>query len=96
MAPTLNPTLATITNDVAGYTPAVLAGVQAAEQSTAGGSTKLQAVVNGVLGTTGALETNTNPNVAAVSALANLIVGIFNALGIFGHKSAPAAAAPTT
>jgi len=83
-------TIAAIDNSVIAYTPAVIAGVQAAEASSASGGTKLQAVVNGVLGTTGALESNPNPNVAAVSALVNLFVSIFNATGLFGHKSAPA------
>lgn len=83
----INPTLAAITTDVSAYAPAVLAGVQAAELSNAPGTSKLQAVVNGVLGTTGALETSANPNVAGVAALANLFVGILNALGVFTHKA---------
>lgn len=87
----MNPIISAITLATVNYSPAVLAGIQAAEASKASGSTKLQAVVNGVLGTTGALETNTNPNVAAVSALANFFVGIANATGMFNHgaKTAP-------
>lgn len=84
---TVSPTVTAITNATINYVPAVIAGVQAAEASTAAGTTKLQAVVNGVLGTTGALETNSNPNVAAIAALANLFVSIFNSTGLFSHKS---------
>lgn len=86
-AVTINPTIAAITNDTLSYAPATLAAVLAAEQSKAAGSDKLQAVVDGVLGGTQALEASPNPNVAAISALANLFVSIFNATGLFSHKS---------
>jgi hypothetical protein len=84
----LNPTVAAITTDTLTYTPAVIAGVQAAEVTGASGPTKLQAVVNGVLAGSAALEATPNSNVAAIAALTNLIVSIFNATGIFSHKKA--------
>lgn len=89
MADTLNPTIAAITTQTVAYTPAVLAAVQAAELSNANGTTKLQSVVTGVLGATQVLEAAPNPNVAAVAALTNLVVGILNSLGVFNHKTAP-------
>lgn len=77
------------------YTPAVIAGVQAAETTGAAGDTKLQAVVNGVIATSGALESSSNVDIAGISALVNLVVSIFNATGIFNHKkAAPAVVAP--
>lgn len=94
MSTTLNPTVAAISSNVTAYTPAVIAGVQAAEVSGQQGASKLQTVVNAVLGTAGALEQSSNPNVAAISALVNLVVSIFNSTGIFSHKSAAASAAP--
>lgn len=91
--PSVNPTIQSITNLTLNYTPATIAGVLAAEQSNAAGATKLQSVVNGVLATTGSLETNTNPNVAAISALANLFVSIFNDTGLFSSKTKTASTA---
>ena len=85
---TLNPTIGKITTGVNDYFPAVLAGVQAAESVPgASGPNKLQAVVNGVLGTTGALANNSNPNVAAIAGLTSLVVGILNELGLFSHQT---------
>lgn len=87
MPTTLNPTISAITQDTASFAPAVLAGVQAAQLANVDGGTKQEAVVNAVLGTTGALESNSNPNVAGIAALANLFVNIFNTLGVFKHKT---------
>ena len=87
----LNPTIAAVNSNVLAFTPAVMAGVMAAEQSGADGATKQQAVVNAVLGTSGVLESNTNPNVAGIAGLVNLVLSIFNATGIFSHKKAVAA-----
>lgn len=85
-----------ITTQTLAYAPAVLAGVSVAEQSNAPGATKLQAVVNGVLGTSQALESAPNPDVAGISALVNLFVSILNATGVFSHKTSvnPGSAPP--
>lgn len=81
----LNPTIAAITSNTLSYAPAVVAGVQAAEITGASGATKQQAVINGILAGSQALEIAPNPNVAAIAALINLFVSIFNATGIFHH-----------
>jgi flagellar biosynthesis protein FliQ len=81
-------TVNTITNETLTYAPAVLAGVQVAETTGASGSSKLQAVVNGVLAASQAGEAVPNATVAGISALVNLVVSIFNATGIFSHKAA--------
>lgn len=85
-------TVNTITSDTLVYAPAVLAGVQAAEVSAAPGTTKLQAVVNGVLAASQAGEAVPNATVAGISMLVNLVVSIFNATGLFSHKAATPAA----
>ena len=92
VTPAPNPTIQAITTDTLEYVPAVAAGVQAAELSSASGATKQQAVVNAIIAGSGALETGPNPNVDAIAALTNLFVSIFNATGIFSHKSTPPAA----
>lgn len=86
--PPLNPTIAAITTQTLTYTPAVIAGVQAAETSLASGPSKQQAVINAILAGSQAAEGVPNPNVAAIAALVNLTVSIFNALGLFKHKAA--------
>ena len=91
MSNTLNPTIATITADVNQYGPAVIQGVQAAELVPgATGVQKAAAVISAV---SGSLATSSNVNLAAIAGLVNLTVSIFNALGVFTHKSA---AAPTS
>jgi hypothetical protein len=71
------------------YLPAVLAGVQAAEQVAPGlpGETKAQAVVNGIIAGSAVLAGDANPNVAGIAALVNLVVSILNAAKIFRHKA---------
>lgn len=88
----MNQTIATINTQTITYLPAVLAGVQAAEQSNAAGATKKQAVVNAVIAGARGAETSTNPNVAGIAALVDLVVSILNSTGVFSHKS-PAAPA---
>lgn len=89
-----------ITTDTLKYAPAALAGVAAAESAAplAPGTSKQAAVVNAVLQGvqvgSGVLETSTNPTVAGVATLVNLIVSIFNDLNVFRH-AAPATAAKT-
>lgn len=87
MTPKPNSTISAITTQTLTYAPAVIAGVQAAETTGASGTSKLQAVVNGVLAGSQALEGAPNPDVAGIAALVNLFVSIFNATGIFGHKA---------
>lgn len=79
-------TVTQIDNQVLTYVPAVLAGVQAAEQSGASGQSKKQAVLDGVLAGAKAGESVQIPQVAAISGLIDLIVSIFNALGVFKKK----------
>lgn len=76
-----------ITSQMVTYAPAVLAGVQVAEQSTASGSDKKSAVLGGILAGAKIEEASTNPAVASISALIDLTVSILNSLGVFGHKS---------
>lgn len=90
MTPKPNTTISAITTQTLTYAPAVIAGVQAAETTGASGTSKLQAVVNGVLAGSQALEGAPNPDVAGIAALVNLFVSIFNATGIFSHKKAAA------
>lgn len=80
-------TVNTITSDVASFTPAVLAGVQAAEQSTASGADKKQAVLNAIQAGSAEGTKIAIPQVAAISGLIDLVVSIFNALGVFSHKT---------
>lgn len=87
MPTTINPTIAAITNGTLTYTPAVIAGVQAAEASSADGATKQEAVVNAILAGSQAVESVPNPNVAGIAALVNLTISILNALGLFKHKA---------
>jgi hypothetical protein len=84
---TLNPTIAAITSHTITFAPAVIAGVQAAEMSSANGTTKQQAVVNAVLAGARAAEGTPNPNVAAIASLVDLVVSVLNATGLFSHKS---------
>ncbi len=76
-----------ITAQVVTYTPAVVAGVQAAEMSGASGESKLQAVIDGIQAGSAGLVNTPVPQVAAIAALVNLVVSIFNALGVFKHKT---------
>lgn len=69
------------------YVPTVLAGIQAAEQSSAAGADKKQAVLDGILAGAKIGETIPVPQVAAISGLIDLFVSIFNALGLFHHKA---------
>lgn len=80
----------TISADTLQYAPIVIAAMQAAELSTANGDSKKQAVVNAVIQGSGQIASDSNPNVAAIGSLVNLFASIFNALGIFQHKPAPA------
>lgn len=82
------PIVTQITSGTIAYAPAVLAGIQAAELSSASSETKQQAVVNAVLAGSQALEGAPNANVAGVAALVNLFVSIANATGLFSHKKA--------
>lgn len=75
-----------IDTQVATYAPAVIAGVQAAEHSGASGNDKKQAVIDAVLAGSQAAEGAPVPQVAAIAGLVNLVVSIFNSLGIFKHK----------
>ena len=91
---TMNPTISAITSQTMAYAPAVLAGVQAAEQSNASGATKKQAVVNAVMAGSQLLTSSPNANVAGIAALVDMFVSILNATGMFAHKTsgtAPAA-----
>jgi hypothetical protein len=87
----MNPTIAAVNAQTLTYVPAVLAGVQAAEQSAGNGASKKQAVVNAILIGARAAEATPNPNVAGIAALVDLVVSILNSTGVFSHKSAPAA-----
>lgn len=80
-------TVTNITNNEVQYAPAVLAGVLAAEQSTQPGTSKAQAVVNGIIAASAAGAQVPQPTVAGISELVNLTVSILNALGVFSHKA---------
>lgn len=86
-------TVTNITTQVASFTPAVLAAVQAAESVPgASGPDKQRAVVQAVLvgveiGSQ-ALESHPNPVVASVALLVNLVVSVLNSLGVFKRKTA--------
>jgi len=69
------------------YAPAAMAGIMAAEQSTASGESKLQAVLDGIQAGAHAGEQIPQPQVAAIAGMINLFVSIFNALGVFKHKT---------
>jgi hypothetical protein len=80
-----------ISNQIVAYAPAVIAGVQAAEQAglqnpAATGADKANAVLVGIQAGSAGLAQTAQPDVAAISALINLCVSIFNALGVFSHK----------
>lgn len=79
-----------ITSQVTSFAPAVITGVQAAEQSSASGQNKKAAVLAGIQAGAAAGEAIPIPQVAAISALVDLVVSIFNGLGLFQHKSTPA------
>ncbi len=85
-------TIQAINNDTIAYAPAVIAGIQAAEATGsitgATGPQKAQAVIDGVLAGSQALENSKNANVAGIAALVDLFVSIFNSLGVFKHKTA--------
>lgn len=81
------PIVTAITTQTLAYAPAVLAGIQVAEQSNASGATKQQAVINAVLAGSQSLESAPNPNVAGIAALVNLFVAILNATGALNHKA---------
>lgn len=90
-------TVNTITTGVEQYTPAVIAGIQAAELTGAPGPSKQAAVVssvlNGVEVGSGALENSSNPTVAGVALLVNMFVSIFKALNFGPFKQSPVVAA---
>lgn len=71
------------------YAPAVMAGVQAAELSSATGAAKKQAVVNGIIAGSQTVQQSpgVSPTVSAIAGLVDLFVSIFNSLGVFSHKS---------
>ena len=77
-----------INEQVTTYAPLVMAGIQAAEQSTMSGANKKQAVLDGIQSASGTLAASTKPDVAAIGAMINMFVSIFNALGIFKKKPA--------
>ncbi len=75
-----------ITSQIVTYTPAVAAAVQAAEMTGASGQSKKQAVLNAIQAGSQLAAGVPQPQVAAISSLVNLVVSIFNALGVFSHK----------
>ncbi len=89
-------TVTEITAQVSTYTPAVLAGVQAAEQSGAAGSDKKAAVLAGIQAGAKVGESIPAPIVSGISSLIDLVVSIFNALGLFSHKTSVVAPIPVT
>lgn len=80
-------TVTAIDQGILTYVPAVIAGVQAAEVSGAAGDLKAKAVMDGIQVGSQALAQVNQPNVAAIAGLINLVVSIFNALGVFNHKA---------
>jgi hypothetical protein len=93
MTLTTKPALSTtISQQTLTYLPAALAGIQAAEHAApeAPGVSKLAAVLAGIQAASQAAEAIPNPQVQGIAALVNLSVAIFNALGTFRHRSAPA------
>jgi ethanolamine ammonia-lyase large subunit len=91
-----------ITLQTANYAGAVVAGVQAAQAARAAnpevtGRDAQGAVVSSVLDGidvgSGALETSTNPTVASVAVLVNLVVNIFKLLRHPAFVPAPASVA---
>lgn len=91
----INPTIVAIDQSVLSYAPAAIVAVQAAEITNASGATKLQSTVSTILAGSQALESAPNPNVAGIAALVNLVVSIFNATGMFNHKTKTVSAPPT-
>ena len=79
-------TILGITQQEAAYTPAVIAAVQAAEASGAAGATKKQAVIDAIIAGSRQAESVSNPNVAAIAAMVDLTVSIFNITGLFSRK----------
>lgn len=70
------------------YMPIVVAGMQAAELSTAGGQTKKQAVLDAIVAGAEVGEGIPVPQVAAIASMIDLFASIFNALGLFHRKPA--------
>lgn len=68
------------------YIPAVIAGMHAAEQSTAAGATKKQAVLDAIQAGAQAGESVQAPQVAAIAGMIDMFASIFKALGVFRHK----------
>ncbi len=83
----ISSTVTRITNQELLYTPVILHAVQAAQASNADGETKKAAVLAVTLAAAQGLESNPNPNVAAIAALIDLTVSIFKATGLFSRKS---------
>lgn len=73
-----------ITHQIVVFTPAVAAGVIAAQTVTAAGADKKQAVIDGILAGAKVGETIPIPQVAAVAGLVDLVVSIFKALKVPG------------
>jgi hypothetical protein len=76
---------------IAAFLPTTLAAVLAVEATahSTPGQSKLQTVLNVVMATTGVAEQVPVPSVAAVAGLANLLVTILNATGVFNHGATP-------
>lgn len=83
--------ITTIENDIAKYTPTVLAGVLAVENAakSLAGQTKKAIVVSMVQTAAHAAEAVPNATVAAIAALVDQVVTILNASGLFGHAAQP-------
>ncbi len=86
-----------ITGQIVSYTPALVQSVRAAVEVAESvpevtGPQKQRAVVAAVLEGvevgSQALETHSNPTVAAVALLVNLVVSVLNSLGVFKRKAA--------
>ncbi len=82
-----------IDTETLAYAPTAIAGILAAEQTAASGGSKKQAVIDGILAGAKVGETVPIPQVAAISGMIDLFVSIFNALGLFRHKTLPASPA---
>jgi hypothetical protein len=91
---TMTDTIAKMDAQIAQYAPLVIVGVQAAEQSTASGATKKQAVLDAIVAGSHVAEAIPVPQVAAIGGLIDLVVSIFNSLHIFGHSTSTPAAPP--
>ncbi len=80
-------TVAAINANIVAYAPAVITAVQAAEMSSASGTDKATAVINAIQQGSANLTLAPQPDVAAIAGLVNLVVTIFNMLGVFKHKT---------